>query len=211
MKHHDIRQARPPTSPILHRRQVLRGSLLLGSSVGLISLSAAQALAAPPPFVTEAGGQFIELDPREDVSAISLKDFNGRSRQLASYRGRPCLVAFWASWCPPCLGELPILHRLQQGRELGFAVVPVSIDHDVAAAQRLIDRLGLRGFASFIDREGLVASGPKSRVQTPFQLYGMPMSYVVDAAGKTAGHLAGAADWSTPDAIRLMQHFARQG
>ena len=146
MKQHDIRQASRPASSILHRRQVL-----LGSSAGLISLLAPPVLAAPPPFVTEAGGQFIELDPREDVSAISLRDFSGRSRPLASYRGRPCLVAFWASWCPPCLGELPILHRLQQRRDLGFAVVPVSIDSDAARAQRFIDRLGLRGFASFID------------------------------------------------------------
>ncbi len=211
MKHHEIQQAREPASPILHRRQVLLGSLRLGGSAGLISLLAPRALAAPPPFVSEAGGQFIELDPREDVSAISLKDFSGRTRQLASYRGRPCLVAFWASWCPPCLRELPILHRLQQRRDLGFAVIPVSIDRDAAKAQRLIDRLGLRGFTSFIDREGLVASGPKSQLQTPFQLYGMPMSYIVDAKGRTAGHLAGAADWSTPDAIRLMQHFAREG
>ncbi|MGO4816771.1 hypothetical protein AB4156_45515, partial [Cupriavidus sp. 2MCAB6] len=78
-------------------------------------------------------------------------------------------------------------------------------------ARRLIDRLGLRGFASFIDRDGLVASGPKSQVQTPFQLYGMPMSYVVDARGRTAGHLAGAADWGTPEAIRFMHYFAREG
>ncbi|MGO4676993.1 TlpA family protein disulfide reductase [Bosea sp. 2YAB26] len=211
MTQDDIRQDSGPASPILHRRQVLLGSLLLGGSAGAISLLPPRALAAPPPFVTEAGGQFIELDPREDVSAISLTDFNGRPRSFASYRGRPCLVAFWASWCPPCLRELPILHRLQQRRDLGFAVVPVSIDRDAAAARRLIDRLGLRGFASFIDRDGLVASGPKSQVQTPFQLYGMPMSYVVDARGRTAGHLAGAADWGTPEAIRFMHYFAREG
>ncbi|MGO4739859.1 TlpA disulfide reductase family protein [Bosea sp. 2KB_26] len=211
MTQDDIRQDSRPASPILHRRQVLLGSLLLGGSAGAISLLPPRALAAPPPFVTEAGGQFIELDPREDVSAISLTDFNGRTRSFASYRGRPCLVAFWASWCPPCLRELPILHRLQQRRDLGFAVVPVSIDRDAAAAQRLIDRLGLGGFASFIDRDGRVASGPKSQMQTPFQLYGMPMSYVVDARGRTAGHLAGAADWGTPEAIRFMHYFAREG
>lgn len=102
------------------------------------------------------------------------------------------------------------LRLIARRRDPGFSVVPVSIDSDAAAAQRFIDRLGLRGFASFIDREGLVASGPKSQAQTPFQLYGMPMSYIVDAEGRTAGHLTGAADWSTQDAIRLMHHFARE-
>lgn len=151
----------------------------------------------------------MELDPREDVSAIQVSDFAGRSRRLAAYRGKPALVAFWASWCPPCAVELPILKALQsRERELGISVVPISLDREPSRAKRFIERLGLSGFSSFIDKDAKVASGPKSDVQTPFALYGMPMTYILDAKCRTAGHLAGAADWSTPEAIRLIRHFA---
>jgi thiol-disulfide isomerase/thioredoxin len=187
---------------------IMRRTLLLAAASTLAPLPASRALAAPPPFRTR-GGQFIELDPREDVAGMVLEDFAGKRTPLRRYRGRPALLAFWASWCPPCLRELPILHRLQQREaELGFSVLPVSLDREVAKARRFIDRLGLRGFRSFIDTDGLVASGPKSLIQTPFQLYGMPMSYVLDAEMRTAGHLSGEADWSTPEALRLIRYFA---
>ena len=118
---------------------------------------------------------------------VVLRDLTGARRTLASYRGKAVLLAFWASWCPPCRRELPILHRLQtQAKSEPFVVVPVSLDRDAATASAYLRRLGLDGFASFIDTEGEVASGPKSTVATPFPLYGMPMSYVIDAAGAAA-------------------------
>lgn len=190
----------------LTRRRLLLG----GSALGAAALSCAPARAAPPPLVSGSGGQFVELDPREDVSHVELTDLAGRRHALARFRGQPVLVAFWASWCPPCIQELPILHRLQQRRDTGFAVVPVSIDSDTALAQRFIRRLGLAGFQSYHDAEGTVASGPRSAVQTTFQLYGMPMSYILDPQGRAAGYIAGAMDWSTLGASQLMAYYRNE-
>ena len=186
------------------RRQIIRGLAL-----GAASMFSMPAEARPPTFISTAGGQYMEIEPREDVSAIVIRDLAGKAWPLSQYRGRPALVAFWATWCPPCIWEIPILHRLQQrSAELGFAVIPISLDKDVDRARQFIRRLKLQGFASFADPDGVVASGPKSTTQTPFQLYGMPMSYLVDPHVRTAGHLAGAADWSSPDAIRLIDHYS---
>lgn len=194
---------------LLRRRIQCRQLLLSGlAASGLSGGRVSTAIARPPPLVASGGGQFTELEPREDVSTFLLQRFDGQKRALASYRGRAVLLAFWASWCPPCVRELPILHRLQKQKDVGFAIVPVSLDRSAAIAGRFIDKLGLRGFDSFIDPEGDLASGPGSAVQTPFQLYGMPMSYVIDSRGLSAGYLTGAADWSAPDAIRLMRHYA---
>src|SRR5690606_5884440 len=99
---------------------------------------------------------------------------------------------------------------LQQRRDTGFAVVPVSIDSDTALAQRFIRRLGLAGFQSYHDAEGTVASGPRSAVQTTFQLYGMPMSYILDPQGRAAGYIAGAMDWSTLGASQLMAYYRNE-
>ena len=186
---------------------------MLGSTAGALgAMPPAGAAAAdpyPPPFSTPHA-QFTVLDPREEAGHIALRDLEGRRRTLAAYRGKAVLLAFWASWCPPCRRELPILQRLQtQAKSEPFVVVPVSLDRDAATAAAYIRRLRLDGFSSFIDTEGEVASGPKSKVATPFPLYGMPMSYVLDAQGRSGGYLTGEADWSAPDALALLRFYAR--
>ncbi|MFN3673405.1 MAG: TlpA family protein disulfide reductase [Bosea sp. (in: a-proteobacteria)] len=191
-----------------------RRSVLLGPAATLLNgalAPGARAASTPyPPPLSTPHAQFTVLDPREDVSAIVLRDLAGGRRTLASYRGKAVLLAFWASWCPPCRRELPILHRLQkQAEHAPFAVVPVSLDRDAATASAYLRRLGLDGFASFIDTEGKVASGPQSKVATPFPLFGMPMSYVIDAQGRSGGYLTGEADWSAAAALALLRFYAR--
>ena len=85
----------------------------------------------------------------------------------------------------------------------------MSLDRDASTAVAYLRRLRLDGFSSFIDTEGEVASGPKSKVATPFLLYGMPMSYVIDARGRSGGYLTGEADWSAPEALALLRFYAR--
>ena len=192
---------------------VTRRTLMLGSVGGALGAVQPGRVAAadpyPPPFSTPHA-QFTVLDPREEAGHIALRDLEGRRRTLAAYRGKAVLLAFWASWCPPCRRELPILHRLQnQTKSEPFVVVPVSLDRDAGTAAAYIRRLGLDGFSSFIDTEGEVASGPKSKVATPFPLYGMPMSYVIDAKGRSGGYLTGEADWSAPEALALLRFYAR--
>ncbi len=190
---------------------VTRRTLMLGSAVGALGgLPPAEAADPyPPPFSTPHA-QFTVLDPREEAGHIPLRDLGGRRRMLAAYRGKAVLLAFWASWCPPCRRELPILQRLQaRAKSEPFAIVPVSLDRDAATAVAFLKRLRLDGFTSFIDSEGEVASGPKSKIATPFPLYGMPMSYVIDARGRSGGYLTGEADWSAPDALALLRFYAR--
>lgn len=189
-----------------------RRDLVFGSAAGFLSpaLTARAGAAAerhPPPFGS-SHAQFTILDPREDAGHIVLRDLKGARRPLASYRGKAVLLCFWASWCPPCRRELPILRRLQaDSKNEAFVVLPVSLDRDRQTAAAFIERLGLRGFTSFIDSEGQVATGPNSTVTTPFALYGMPMSYVIDAHGRSAGYLTGEADWGTPEALALLRFF----
>ncbi|BBK40458.1 thiol:disulfide interchange protein [Allostella vacuolata] len=190
------------------RRDLLRGAAagLLGAVLGTREGAAAERY--PPPFRT-ARAQFTLLTPRRDVGHVVLRDLGGVPRTLASFRGKSVLLGFWASWCPPCRYELPILHQLQaQSGTAPFAVVPVSLDRDAALAGAYLRRLGLDGFESFIDPDGEVASGPRSETATPFPLYGMPMSYVIDAGGRNAGYLTGEADWSRPEALALLRHLA---
>jgi thiol-disulfide isomerase/thioredoxin len=207
------RMERGPAVEMGETLTTTRRDVLFGSALGLASAAGMGRSAGteryPPPLSTPHA-QFVVLEPRVDVGGIMLRGLNGRTRTLGSFKGKPVLLNFWASWCPPCRRELPILHRLQgQAGQADFAVVPVSLDREPAVAASYLRRLSLPGFTSFIDRDGTVASGPNSKTATPFPLYGMPMSYVIDASGRSAGYLVGEADWGSPQALAVLRFYAR--
>lgn len=196
---------RPDDARQLTRREALALSLLS-------PLVATPAAAAQPPLFSGPSSQFVQIDPPEPAGTLQLTDLAGRRKPLSAYRGKAVLLNFWASWCPPCRRELPILQRLQarEARE-PFVVLPVSLDKSVSTVTGYLKRLGLADLTSFIDAEGTVASGPKSAVPTPFPLYGMPMTYVLDREARSVGYLVGEADWNSPAGLELLRFYARTG
>ena len=172
--------------------------------------AATPAAARQPPRFAGPSSQFIQIDPPEEAGSLVLTDLAGKTRPLSAYRGKAVLLNFWASWCPPCRRELPILRRLQaRATREPFVVVPVSLDKSVATVKTYLDRLGLADLATFIDAEGTVASGPKSTKPTPFPLYGMPMTYLLDREARSVGYLVGEADWTSPEGLELLRFYGR--
>jgi len=185
------------------RRQAL--AITLFSSLGAIPAEARQ-----PPRFSGPSSQFVQIDPPEEAGSLVLTDLSGKTRPLSAYRGKAVLLNFWASWCPPCRRELPILRRLQaRAPREPFVVVPVSLDKSVATVRTYLDRLGLADLTTFIDAEGIVASGPKSAKPTPFPLYGMPMTYLLDRETRSVGYLVGEADWTSPEGLELLRFYGR--
>lgn len=176
----------------------------------LSPLAAASAAARQPPRFAGPSSQFIQIDPPEEAGSLVLTDLAGKTRPLSAYRGKAVLLNFWASWCPPCRRELPILRRLQaKAAREPFVVIPVSLDKSVATVRTYLDRLGLADLVTFIDAEGVVASGPKSAKPTPFPLYGMPMTYLLDREARSVGYLVGEADWTSPEGLELLRFYGR--
>ena len=185
------------------RRQALALTLLS-------PLVATPAAARQPPRFAGPSSQFVQIDPPEEAGSLVLTDLAGKTRPLSAYRGKAVLLNFWASWCPPCRRELPILRRLQaKAKREPFVVVPVSLDKSMATVRAYLDRLGLADLATFIDAEGTVASGPKSAKPTPFPLYGMPMTYLLDREARSVGYLVGEADWTSPEGLDLLRFYGR--
>lgn len=189
------------------RRQL--APLLCGVAALMSMRQAAGAQALPPDFRTSRS-QFTMLRPEGDVSSARLKRLDGSTQSLSAYRGKSLLIALWASWCPPCRRELPILARLQQNqRSEPFDIIPVSLDRNPTTAVQFIEKLGLKNFKTFFDPDGTLASGPDSPQRAPFLLYGMPMAYVVTRHGASAGYLIGEADWSSKAGIDLLRYHGR--
>ncbi|GIX32314.1 MAG: thioredoxin [Lysobacterales bacterium] len=86
-------------------------------------------------------GALTPLELGEPVPAIALRDLSGQPRTLAEWQGKPLLLNFWASWCPPCIRELPLLAEF--GRETsGMAVLAIALD-DPEPVQALLAQLDL--------------------------------------------------------------------
>ncbi len=204
------------TAPVNHRPASDRHTALVPTrrqalAAALLSpWAATPAAARQPPRFAGPSSQFIQIDPPEDVGSLVITDLAGKARRLSTYRGKAVLLNFWASWCPPCRRELPILRRLQaKATREPFVVVPVSLDKSVAIVRTYLDRLDLADLATFIDAEGTVASGPKSAKPTPFPLYGMPMTYLLDREARSVGYLVGEADWTSPEGLELLRFYGR--
>ncbi len=134
------------------------------------------------------------LKPGTAAPAFRLPSLDGGEVDLSAYRGRLVVVNFWATWCPPCVAEMPSLERLHRtlGRE-GVQVLGVSTDEDEAALRRFVAARGVT-FPILRDPGGRVAAGA-------YRTTGYPETFVIDPAGLIKEQYVGPAEWDTPEAL----------
>jgi thiol-disulfide isomerase/thioredoxin len=110
------------------------------------------------------------------------------------------LVNFWATWCAPCLKELPSLDALEAklgGRK--FEVVAIAADpRGPIAAAEYLDRLEITNLKLYADPRLIFATSIGGANV-------LPVSILYDAKGREVGRLVGEADWTSPEALRLIQ------
>jgi thiol-disulfide isomerase/thioredoxin len=117
-----------------------------------------------------------ELVGDEDGRPITLVDLDGAPVRLADLRGRPVWVNFWASWCPPCQQETPVLRMMDERyRDDGLAIVAVSVQEaSPEDVRRYVEKYGL-GFTVGFDAT--------SAVFRAWRGYGLPTHYLIDPDG----------------------------
>jgi len=108
---------------------------------------------------------------------------------LASYRGRVVLLNFWATWCSPCIQEMPALIELHHQRP-DLAIVAVSIDEDPEAYNRFL----LRRHVDLI-----TVRDPAQKAAKLFRTEGWPETYIIDRNGVIRRKIVGDPDWSNPE------------
>lgn len=201
------RSAFPP-SKRLDRRMFCAATLALPLSA-VHSSRASTAQDYPPPFFTERS-QFVEIKPKVCVSTFSLHGASGGVRSIGSFAGKALLLNLWASWCAPCRRELPTLERVHmQSAAEPFEVAAVSIDRDPARATAFLREMGLKRLKTYVDPERALSQRPDQPDPSPFKLYALPMSYVIDRRGQLVGYVAGEADWESEAGLNLLRYFGR--
>jgi len=139
-----------------------------------------------------SGPFFVTPDGKPPAPADAFVDASGAEVTLASFKGKPVVLNFWATWCAPCVKELPSLERLKAAR--GDLVV-IALNVDTKAEGPIAD------FLMEIGAEGLEAyADPKKKLWRSFRLNSMPTTYVIDAEGRLVAKRERDAEWDSPEA-----------
>ena len=194
-----------------NRRTVVAGMMGATASFAMPALTARTGTSGPPAFAT-VRHQFTEVRGARPVPAVPIPRLGAAALDPASFRGKVVLVNFWATWCPACRTELPILDRLAGNGRADLAVIAIATDRDRSLVAPFVKKLKLRHLTIGFDPGGLVArAGASDGVDTPFALYGMPISFLLGVTGQVEGYITGEADWLSIEASRLFDYYASAG
>jgi len=154
---------------------------------------------APQP---AALGEFSPVDPPRPAPALSFASRDGRTLHLADFRGRVVLVNLWATWCGPCVREMPSLDRLQARLGDRLAVLAISEDRGAGhVVDPFLEKLGLSRLAVYLD--------PVDAAQEAFAVRGLPTSFLIDRDGRILASLEGAAEWDAPAMLERLERYLR--
>ncbi|MDH3472664.1 MAG: TlpA family protein disulfide reductase [Rhodospirillales bacterium] len=158
-----------------------------------------------PPLKGLFQDNFTLLNPPAPAPQTAFTDAAGQARRLGDFAGRVVLLNFWATWCAPCVRELPTMDRLQArlGGE-GLAVVAVSWDRGgLAVVEPFLAELGIEHLDIYLDTPG--RTGPE------FGVRGLPTTFLIDRQGRMVGGMEGPAEWDSPEAEALIRHYLARG
>lgn len=122
---------------------------------------------------------------------LALKDLTGATRTLADWRGKVLIVNFWATWCEPCIEEMPSLQRLGlRHASEGLDVLGVNLAEGEARIQAFLKRTDV-DMTVLLDRDGVA--------KTAWKVHGVPATYVVDREGRIRFTIVGQVDFADPN------------
>ncbi len=180
----------------------------MGIAVCASFVPSAELAAAPendPPAFQGRQFPFTILRPAEQAPAAPIHTLKGGVTTLKRFSGKVILLNIWATWCPPCLRELPTLSKLQA--RIGgntFTVVALSIDEGGAkVVSPYLKRLGLYNLPSYLD--------PAGRIRQTLRVgKALPLSFIIDHRGRVMGYMKGAADWTSAEARALIDYYVER-
>jgi len=141
---------------------------------------------------------------RQDSTAttFSLTDLGNATTQLADYRGRVVLVNFWASWCPPCIKEMPSLQRLQQRLDdQPFTILTINVGEQKYKVWKFVQ---LSNFTL------PVLLDPKSRTFDAWGSSILPTSFLLDRHGRPRYRVQGDLAWDSDEIVSLINTLLKE-
>lgn len=165
---------------------------------GALASNAADSGSSP----SAALGKLTPLDPPRPAPELSFAARDGSPAQLADFHGHWLLVNLWATWCAPCVREMPSLDRLQA--KLGDRLTVLAVSQDRGGAQVVdpfLAKLSLVSLHIYLDPKAVLGKGLGAR--------GLPTTFLVDGEGRVRAQLEGAAEWDSPDMLTALERYFR--
>jgi thiol-disulfide isomerase/thioredoxin len=154
-------------------------------------------LGLPAMCISAAG---LEHYPTEfPTPALNLEDLSGQRHTLDDYRGQVLLINFWATWCPPCLIEMPSMQRLLDklaGRP--FRILAVNVKESAGTIWKF-HKLIKANFPLLLDRNG--------QVSEDWRVVVYPSSYLVDTHGQIRYEAIGMLKWDEPEVVKTIEEL----
>lgn len=134
----------------------------------------------------------------EALPEFSLSDMQGNQHSLSDYRGKVVMVNFWATYCGPCIKEMPSMQRLKEklsGKP--FAILAVDMAEEKSAVERFLQKHDIKvDFPILLNPEGDVVEN--------WMITAVPTTFIVDPQGKIRYALFGGIEWDKPDVIETI-------
>lgn len=185
----------------------LRALLIVGGLAILIVVGALAYKARSQKAADEVEGPQKAIQLKDELPGFEAKTITGQAIQLSQFKGKVVVVNFWASWCGPCVEEVPSLIKLMQTFPKDVELIAISGD----SSQEDIDSF-LKSFPEMktLSNIHVIWDADKSLSQK-YQIYRLPESFLLDKNLKLIKKISGTIDWHTEDAINYIKQVITPG
>ena len=152
--------------------------------------------------VSQTGLDKITILPQPfPIAQVNFSQLNNDQIDFEVFKGKVVVVNMWATWCPPCVRELPALDRLANKIDQSqYTLLPISIDADgKEIVQPFLESIGLAEFESYFD--------PQQNLREVFPLETIPATFILNPQGELVAYVRSYVDWDDENAIAFLKQF----
>ena len=153
-------------------------------------------------FLKEELEDFELSKEKQNISDLKFKDDEGKEISFSDFQDKVLLVNFWATWCAPCIKEMPSLDRLKKKINKNFDVIAVSVDRD-----------GVKKVKDFFNENKITNLGKyfdtKNSLAKEMNLIGLPTSFFINKKGDLIGYFQGDMEWDNNTVIEFINYLIK--
>ena len=139
---------------------------------------------------------------KQNISDLKFKDDEGKEISFSDFQDKILLVNFWATWCAPCIKEMPSLDRLKKKINKNFDVIAVSVDRDgVKKVKDFFNENKITNLEEYFDTKNSLAK--------EMNLIGLPTSFFINKKGDLIGYFQGDLEWDNNTVIEFINYLIK--
>ena len=153
-------------------------------------------------FLKEELEDFELSKEKQNISDLKFKDDEGKEISFSDFQDKVLLVNFWATWCAPCIKEMPSLDRLKKKINKNFDVIAVSVDRDgVKKVKDFFNENKITNLEEYFDTKNSLAK--------EMNLIGLPTSFFINKKGDLIGYFQGDLEWDNNTVIEFINYLIK--